>query len=311
MATINDAITGLGTTEVVRELTETRSGVTYVGRSRIQSASTSESVWQIYRTTEIGNLQDREYAGLGYYNQIWDDRTTLFGPDAAFTNAASTNFDGVNDYLNAGDNLNFDNATAWSFSFWIKANNVTAFRTIWAKVTNDANVFGIGVYHTNTGAMRLQMRASGQLRVYDTPTYSISALNWAHVVVTYNGAQNINGGRIYINDQVDSAPSSGTLTNTLLTSESATFGRRNAGFYFSGNLDEMAFFDKALSAAEVTELYNSGTPANIATSSVAGNLTNYWRMGDVDTHPTIYDQAGTVDLTMFNMSAADFESDVP
>lgn len=310
-ATRVDATTGLGETEVVKTITEARTGVTYVGRSHIQTASTSDAKWQIYRVVTISNLETKEYAGGGYYNQVWDNRTTLFGPDAAFTNAVSTNFDGVNDYLSAGNNFNKDNATAWSISMWVKPNNVAAQRCLYSKTSNDANVFGIGIYHTVGGNILVQMRAASQLRSYTTTLPGVVAGVWTHLVVTYSGGQDINGIRVYSNAVVDSTPSSGAITNTLLTLENAHFATRNSGFYFSGNLDEISFWDKALDQSEVTELYNGGIPNNAATASMAGSLEAFYRMGDVDTHPTIYDQAGTVDLTMFNMDATSFESDVP
>ena len=307
-----DSITGLGDTEVVRRITEANTGVTYRGKTRIQSASTSEGVWQISRTVEVGNTTEIEFANKGKYNQIWDDRTSLFGPSGAFTNARSTAFDGVDEFCTTGNNLNFDNASAWSASFWLNPNNLAAQRCIWSKVTNDASVLGIGIYHTNTGGILVQMRASGQLRSFTTNTYSLSASVWNHLVVTYDGGQNINGLRVYIDNNVDSTPGSGTITNTLLTTENANFGRRNTGFYYSGLMDEITWWDKALSAAEVTELYNSGLPKNPAELTFSSNLLHHWRMGDVDTVPTIFDQgSGGVDLTMFNMDSTNFDTDVP
>lgn len=309
--TIIDSITGLGDTEAVRQIVEERSGVTYVGRTRDQTASTSDAKWQVYRVVTIGNCTETEYAAQGNYRQVWDDRTNLFGPALSFTNTTSTFFDGVNDYCSAGDNLNTDNATAWSLSFWVEPNNVSAQRCIYSKVTNDSNVFGIGIYHTNTGKILVQMRASGQLRSFTTTIYGLSALTWSHVTVTYSGNQNINGLRVYVDAQVDSTPASGAITNTLLTSEPAQFGRRNTSFYFSGNMDEVSWWNKALSQSEVTELYNSGVPNNPSTTSMADNLQNHWRMGDVDAHPTIFDVVGAVNLTMFNMDSTNFELEVP
>ena len=46
-------------------------------------------------------------------------------------------------------------------------------------------------------------------------------------------------------------------------------------------------------------------------ASASANLLSYYRMGDGDTFPTISDNKGSVDATMINMTAGDFEADVP
>ena len=81
-----------------------------------------------------------------------------------------------------------------------------------------------------------------------------------HSVIQYGGSQNINGVRVYVDGAAGSVPGSGVITNTLLTTKNAQFGRRNTSFYFSENMDELAWWDKSLSQAKVTELYNGGLP---------------------------------------------------
>lgn len=284
------------------------STLTYVGYAK-NSALTSEAVWRIGQILTIGSTVTTQYADSGNFTQVWDDRNTLF-PSATFFNSLSVNFDGVNDYLDGGDVFAYDNATAWSLSMWVRPQNVSAQRCLYSKVTNDANVFGWGLYHTATGAILLQMRASGQLPSH-TSTATLSALTWTHLVMTYNGSQNINGCRLYFDSVVDTTPSSGVVTNTLLYSRPAEFGRRNSGFYFSGHMDEISVWDKALSSTEVAAIYNSGSPQDVSTLSFASNLVSHYRCGDIDAHPTILDAAGSNDLTMVNMSASNFQAVVP
>ena len=70
-----------------------------------------------------------------------------------------------------------------------------------------------------------------------------------------------------------------------------------------------------LSAAEVTQLYNSGVPTNLAADeggyASSADLTHWWRMGDEDTYPTITDNAGSINGTMTNMTSGDIVEDVP
>jgi len=73
-------------------------------------------------------------------------------------------------------------------------------------------------------------------------------------------------------------------------------------------IDEAAYFSTALSAAQITAIYNSGDPANLAPYSPVG----WYRMGDNDggTGTTITDQgSGGNDGTLIN--APTFSTNVP
>lgn len=57
----------------------------------------------------------------------------------------------------------------------------------------------------------------------------------------------------------------------------------------TGAMNNFAMFNKVLSQLEVTELYNSGRPGNLALHSAYANCTNWWRMDQSDTAPTLVD----------------------
>jgi len=71
-------------------------------------------------------------------------------------------------------------------------------------------------------------------------------------------------------------------------------------------------WNKELSLAEVTEIYNGGAPTNLLAHSAAANLVGWLRMGDGDTFPTLTDNStGGNDGTMTNMEAGDIVNDAP
>ncbi len=85
----------------------------------------------------------------------------------------------------------------------------------------------------------------------------------------------------------------------------------DAGFS-NANLDELAVYDKELSGAEVTTIYNSGTPDDLNSIGPTGNLAGYWRMGDGDSYPTIGDNSvNTNNGTMVNMTISSIQNNVP
>lgn len=56
-----------------------------------------------------------------------------------------------------------------------------------------------------------------------------------------------------------------------------------------GCLNNYSMWSKVLSASERTELYNNGIPGDLAAHSAVANLTNWWRMDQTDTAPTLID----------------------
>ena len=82
--------------------------------------------------------------------------------------------------------------------------------------------------------------------------------------------------------------------------------------YTSGNTDEIFIVDDELSASQVTDIYNGGTPIDMTTIN---HLVGWWRNGDptgTGAFPTITDQSSNSnDGTMTNMTSSDIVTDVP
>ena len=299
-------------TVVHDKIEQISNAVTYHGENLSASPSTSDYSWRISRKITQGNMTIVDYADEGRFTQQWDARDSLF-PAPEFVSQYSALFDGVNDHIDFGNNHNFNNATAFSLSFWIKANNFSAQRALWTKTSDDSNVFGWGLYHNNAGKLFLQARASAQLRSFTFNTV-MTAGSWYHVTMTYSGSQNINGITCYINSVAENTPSSGGLSNTLLNTSTSKLGSRGSGFKYSGHMTEVSFWDKQLSASEVVTIYNSGTPSDLSLVSFNSNLINHYKLGDDDVLPTVSDNAGSVDgvYTNFSTVTADvFKEDTP
>lgn len=276
---------------------------------------TSDSSWFIYADDVVGDSTVRQFAQINNvpvvgFSHSWDNRTNLFPEAPAATSTTSTDFDGINDYCNGGDIHQYDAADAFTINLWIKPQNTAAQRALFSKTTNDISVFGYVLYHNSSGQLFLQMRASGTNRQYTFTSSTLTPNIWQMVTLTYDGSQNINGARVYINSLVGATPSSGGL-NGWLTGQDFTLGSRNAGFEFSGRIDQVTIFDKALDSSEIIELYNSGELFNPTTHSANANLQSWYRMGDDDTFPIISDNVGSDDLTMTNMTSDDFVEDAP
>jgi hypothetical protein len=69
--------------------------------------------------------------------------------------------------------------------------------------------------------------------------------------------------------------------------------------------------DSEMSAAEITELYNSGSLIDVRLLSFYSDVVSWWPAGSGDTSPTWTDVKASNDGTMTNMDASNFVSDVP
>lgn len=293
---------------------EQNSVLTFIGESVDPDALTSEAKWRISRITTSGTQTTTEYAGTGLddFTQVWDDRASAF-PAPSFDNEYSTAFDGINDRVDFGDIFTgFDVANQFSMSCWVKVDNLASRHCVFSKTSNDSNVYGYSLQIVNpTGKIFVQMRVPGGLRAYTT-TGAVTASTWYHIVMTYNGGNNINGVLVYIDSVVEAAPASGSLPASWLNGDDFLIGTRNATtFPFSGNIDEFTVWDKQLAQSEVNALYNSGSPPDPTSLSFESNLVSYWKMGDGDNSTTIFDNRGSNDGTLTAFSGSPYEMDVP
>lgn len=299
----------------VKLLDQVSSQVLYEGwapGTKAIQPDTSKAKWLVKRTITQGSGAGRiEYADKPF-GEKWSDRATLFNA-ISLDNSFAVSLDGVNDSLDAGDKFNFGVADAFTVSTWLKPQNIAASRIIFSKAGAGPNVRGYMLRHNaTTGKLFLQMRSPSDNRSH-TFNHALTASVYQHLVFTYAGGSNINGSNLYLNSIIDtSTVSSGTLGGDWLEGQSFIFGSRNAGFFYSGLMDESTIWNKALSQNEIDELYNSGMPNNPDNHTAVANLVSSWGMGEIgDIHPTIFDRKGTNNLTMINMMSNDFVQDVP
>lgn len=262
----------------------------YEGHTDNFTAQETDEVWIVSRTTVDGNITEKTYANQGA-RSAWSNRYTLF-PDVQFINEKSVYLDGNGARVEFGDSFNYNVNTQWSFSIWFKVNNLSVQRCLYSKTTNDVNVYGYGFYLRPDGKIFMQVRGTGGVpNHFSTKTFQSGV--WNNLTVTFNGSGNQNGIRLYFNGEVDQAPASAAIGG-VLHNQIAMIGSRNTSFNYVGNLDEFTLWDKALSAAEVFELYNQGG-AKLATDySFANSLVNYYRLGDGDPSNQALDNKGSV-----------------
>ena len=221
---------------------------------------------------------NRLFSGGGGGNPLWNGLQAYYTADSTPNDALGNyngtlvngatygtgiinqgfSLDGVNDYVDIGNNLDFSGDTPFSFSCWINPLGSTTVNIL--SKFNSLGSFPGYTLHLKSNLVRFIIQnnnATDRIRVATTSTLT-SGLR--HISLTYDGSTNASGVKIYV-DGVNQSVNADidTFTGGLTTTSEFVLGGFVTGFnYFDGIIDEVGVWNKELTQSEVTELYNSG-----------------------------------------------------
>ena len=199
------------------------------------------------------------------------------------------NFDGSNDYVDVADSVSLDVTTAITISAWIKGSSFANDGAIVAKsaVNQRSYIFRV----RNSGGTYPSRLESLAFNILDGSDYSqiitnaqIPTNTWTHVVFTWLPSDSL----LYINGINQSLAFDYDHNSTSIPNGTAPviIGQDN----FNGSIDEVRIYNRALSATEVTALYNSGvTKVNVV--GMPNGLVGYWDMDSIS-DTTAFDRSG-------------------
>jgi len=196
-------------------------------------------------------------------------------------------FDGSSGADRVKTDGNVSVGTSFSVSVWLRLdrNPPTAYRRI---VENDySSSFYLGC--DNTGKYLFIVNNDFSLV---GPSLVVDSINWVHVAGTYDSASTT--AKLYVNNNA--------VTNTSIAAPSAvnlpvTIGSSSTGNdTWTGDIDEVRIYNRALTAGEIDDLYNNvtgGTPPSVDLSdppyAVASNAAPGTLVG------TLSDPSGSAD----------------
>ena len=224
--------------------------------------------WGIIKSTmppPISHWKFDERQGTVAYDSVGDNDGNIYGATWTIGQIdAALNFDGVNDYVNVTNNSSQQIATNQiTLGAWIKLTadvGNTQGRIICKETAGNWGIswgfelFGNG-YSGSTGNQLAFHDSSGTAGYICLSQTHLAIGQWYHVAVTDNAGQI----RIYINGLLDKSSNSGYGIPTLISAP-INIGTSNPAstFYFNGMIDDVRFYDVALSAEEILQLYQSG-----------------------------------------------------
>ena len=160
--------------------------------------------------------------------------------------------DGTNDFVDISPS--FGNSfsapgSAHSYNAWVYPTNVTDAYNFIIQNGDDGRGTSM-ILATNKLGFFYQ---GGQNVGYSSAT--LSANTWSMVTVVYNGSGSVS---FYINGTLSNSVSA-TWTDAPTTAYTWIGGYRGGAHLFNGTIDEVSAWTKALTATDITELYNSGS----------------------------------------------------
>jgi len=108
---------------------------------------------------------------------------------------------------------------------------------------------------------------------------------WHHLVATIDGTTNANGIKVYIDNVV---VGQATATATGIRTSTVPFviggsGSTGTDYNWNGQISNVSYWNTALTSAQVTEIYNNGTPSNLSSHSATSNLVSWWKLNNTTT----------------------------
>ena len=264
-------------------------------------------------------------SGATSYTLYWDNVPGIDSSDTAITSITNDNytdstketnyaldFDGSNDYVAAdGVTSNLDSSTGLPFtvSAWAYP-DTTNNEAIWAfnKTGNNDENLNL-LFYARGGSTKKFYHYDRGSSSWTLSTNTFETGEWHHIVVVVDLSGN---GKLYVNGGEEGTWSNGTNTSADRFSIGQEYdgSGSTASDFFDGKIDEVAVWNVALSAADVTSLYNSGNglkaSANSGNYDNSGDLIGYWKFNE-GTGSTLTDNTSNSNNgTLTNMDSSDW-----
>ncbi len=274
-----------------RALSATEVSTLYNRSSKIRTIQSSQRNLVPNGLVGYWSFDGSDISGTSAYDRSGNNNTGTLtnGPTVAIGKMGQAmNFDGSDDYVDCGSGASLNLNTSFTYTAWIKPQNVTGDKMIISKGT--------------TGQWYVYFSLNGNklyVATYDDSTVAtldgltvLSASGWSHVVVSYDGSSL----KLYVNGVLDNSTSS--LINPSTGGTQFTYIGRptyTSGSYFNGLIDDTRIYNRALTTSEINQLYKAGEAKLQATqnSKLTNGLVGLWSFDGPDiSGTTAYDRSG-------------------
>jgi hypothetical protein len=193
-------------------------------------------------------------------------------------------FNGSSSYIDLGASL-LNSRSAFSVSAWVNFDNLNTQNFIFFN-SESGTGNEIGFYDFGNGNIYFQPDASTSAnRGYVSNSGIYTTSEWVHIVMVFDGSATGNSNRLkaYIQGQPRTLTYEGTIPSSSGTSTCNSWIGGRSSTKFSGDIDQVRVFSKALSSDEVEDLFEEEACVHTATTT-----DNYFPLADGSSDAVAY-----------------------
>ena len=242
-----------------------------------------------------GSPNDLNNNGLTAPTTWWKlNADSVYTPSAPNYTTALDFDSSQSDYIDLGNITALNNLSSFSSSSWFKTSNVSTAPIILNGGSSISNRFYLQLLSGTT--IRYVIGSS----VIGTSVSNVADGNWHHIATTQNGTSL----DIYLDGAKQNTSTITVVSPSANIGDNFKIGRYflSAVNYFDGQISNAAIFNSALSASQISTLFNFGTPE----TNISFSPTAWWKLDD---QTTITDYSGNGN-TGTNNGATDISSGV-
>lgn len=165
-------------------------------------------------------------------------------------------FDGAGDYVTIPDHPSLNPTAAITVDAWIFSNN-TSYAPPIVKKTDDASGYALELSQDSSQVLFwVNLGSGGSGGWFSSPAGGLTRGIWTHVAGVYDGTS----VSLYMNGQlIGSTPAPGAILPSTNNPLNIGWDSSQPTRFFSGLIDEVEIFNRALTAQEIAAIYNAGS----------------------------------------------------
>lgn len=163
-------------------------------------------------------------------------------------------FNGTSNYIDCGNITSLNSLSEITVSCWVYSTNFAQDAMLVMK--NMVNTVWEMYLEVPANVWKWRGGGTGNNMTYSLPSNN----NWHHLLVTQSGINAI----MYMNGNAVKANTADALGTSSNPVNIGRFADSGGSYYFNGLIDEVRIYNRALSAAEVKQLYKLHAPNNVA-----------------------------------------------
>jgi len=215
------------------------------------------------------NLDAGDYASYPRSGTTWYDISgngltgaLTNGPTYDSANKGSIVFDGSNDHTLLPTNFfSYPSLTTFTISLWFRSSQTSGGTLFGQQNSNNPSSAGGWVpvvYLRSDGKIRVEPFWTGGSSSFILSSSTLNDDNWHNIVTTFNSGTNqlyVDG--VYVTQQTGRTLTSYTSTYYYIIGAGYAASRGLGTNYFSGNIANFSFYNRALSSTEIQQNFNA------------------------------------------------------